>query len=93
MYAWGSNNNGQMGNSIYGLSTTPKLVLSNVVCISCCNDFTMAVTRNDKVYGWGRNNVGQLGVGNHRNKNATQQTLSIETNNINGNNLLHVRRH
>ncbi|KYN37918.1 RCC1 and BTB domain-containing protein 1, partial [Trachymyrmex septentrionalis] len=60
VYAWGSNNNGQMGLFVH---------------ISCCNDFTMAVTRNDKVYGWGRNNVGQLGVGNHRNKNATQQTL------------------
>ncbi|XP_011053149.1 PREDICTED: RCC1 and BTB domain-containing protein 1-like [Acromyrmex echinatior] len=93
VYAWGSNNSGQMNNSIYGLSTTPKLVLSNVVCISCGNDFTIAVTRNGKVYGWGRNNVGQLGIGNHGNKNATQQTLSIETNNINDNNLLHVRRH
>ena len=91
MYAWGSNNSGQMGNSIYGLSTTPKFVLSNVVCISCRNDFIMAVTRNGKVYGWGRNNVGQLG--NYGSKNVTQQTLSMETNNINGNNLLHVRRH
>lgn len=83
MYAWASNNNSQVGNSTNFLSTTPKLVLSNVVCISCGDNFTMAVTRNGKVYGWGSNDFGQLGIDNYGSKNATSPNLSM-TNNICG---------
>ncbi|EGI59879.1 RCC1 and BTB domain-containing protein 1 [Acromyrmex echinatior] len=55
--AWELNNSEQAGNSTYRLPITPKLILSNVGCISCGDNFTMAVTRNGKVYGWGSNDV------------------------------------
>ena len=79
MYAWESNpnNSGQVGNSTYGLSITPKFILSNIGCISCGDNFTMAVTRNGKVYGWGSNDVGQLGINNssfYESKNMLRQT-------------------
>ena len=56
VYAWEPINSGQdiYGMGIYGF---PKLILSNVGCISCGDNFTMAVTRNGKVYGWGSNDV------------------------------------
>ena len=67
VYAWEPINSGQdiYGMGIYGF---PKLILSNVGCISCGDNFTMVVTKNGKVYGWGSNDVGQLGIGNYESK-------------------------
>ena len=84
MYAWESspNNSGQVDNSTYELSITPKLILSNIGCISCGDNFTMAVTRNGKVYGWGSNDVGQLGINNfslYESKNMLRQTSMQRT--------------
>ncbi|XP_011060616.1 PREDICTED: RCC1 and BTB domain-containing protein 1-like isoform X1 [Acromyrmex echinatior] len=70
VYAWESNNSGQVG--IYGF---PKLILSDVGCISCGDNFTMAVKKNGKVYGWGSNDVGQLGIGTYENENMKPQLL------------------
>ncbi|KAG5335514.1 RCBT1 protein, partial [Acromyrmex heyeri] len=75
VYAWESNNSGQVGNSTDGFSITPTFILSNVGCISCGDNFTMAVTRNGKVYGWGSNDVGQLGIGTYESKNMLLQTM------------------
>ena len=57
MYAWKSNNSEQADNNTYRLPITPKLILSNVGCISCGDNFIMAVTRNGKVYDSGNNDV------------------------------------
>ncbi|EGI60746.1 RCC1 and BTB domain-containing protein 1 [Acromyrmex echinatior] len=57
MYAWKSNNSEQAGNSTYRLPITPKLILSNVGCISCGDNFNIAVTRNGKVYDSDNNDI------------------------------------
>ncbi|XP_014471626.1 PREDICTED: RCC1 and BTB domain-containing protein 1-like isoform X3 [Dinoponera quadriceps] len=73
VYAWGQNNCGQVGSGISTNQGSPRLVNSNlagkkVICITCGQASSMAVTENGEVYGWGYNGVGQLGIGNYVNQ-------------------------
>ncbi|EGI62913.1 hypothetical protein G5I_08729 [Acromyrmex echinatior] len=96
--AWELNNSEQAGNSTYRLPITPKLILSNVGCISCGDNFIMAVTRNGKISNMQRNNtffssqmatVSQAGgASNFENKNMTSQLVGIPESLIVGNSLV-----
>ncbi|EFN89650.1 RCC1 and BTB domain-containing protein 1 [Harpegnathos saltator] len=73
VYAWGQNNCGQVGSGISTNQGAPRLVNSNlagkkVICITCGQASSMAVTETGEVYGWGYNGVGQLGIGNYVNQ-------------------------
>ncbi|XP_076757246.1 uncharacterized protein LOC143427199 [Xylocopa sonorina] len=73
VYAWGLNTSGQVGCGIYTSQNSPRKVNNslsgkNVVCISCGDSSSIAVTSNGEVYSWGYNGVGQLGIENFVNQ-------------------------
>ena len=67
VWAWGSNNHGQLGNG----NTTTQLYavrvrsagtpISGIRSISAGSDHNLAITSTGTVLAWGRNHVGQLG--------------------------------
>ena len=63
LWAWGSNNHGQLGDGIGGRSRTPIKVLDDVVSVSAGEGHTMAITSDTVLLAWGNNDYGQLGNG------------------------------
>jgi hypothetical protein len=68
VYAWGSNEFGQIGNGCNDNQLIPIKVKGfnneRVVMISCGVAHSMALTECGHVYSWGWNEFGQLGIGN-----------------------------
>jgi alpha-tubulin suppressor-like RCC1 family protein len=64
VYSWGLNNYGQLGHQIAGEYNCLKpavinaLVGKQVIDISCCKYYCLALTQNGVVYEWGRNIFG-----------------------------------
>jgi hypothetical protein len=96
VWAWGSNNDGQLGNGMTTNSLTPVEVhgfgnvgfLSHIVAISEGTSGSFALQSNGVVWAWGSNIDGQLGIGN-----TTQETTPVKiTGNMvsNGINLVNV---
>ena len=65
VYAWGENNQGQLGlGKISNVSESPqKLSLTNVANIICSKNNSFFITRYGRIYTCGHNNRGQLGLG------------------------------
>ncbi len=69
VWAWGSNNNSNLGNpSVVGPSNVPVPVSnlgpgSGVIALAGGGNFTLALKSDGSVWGWGNNNTGQLGIG------------------------------
>lgn len=79
VFAWGSNDNGQLGDGTTTDRTVPVAVLTDgalagktVVAIAAGEDHSIALTSDGMVYAWGRNTYGQLGDGT-----TTQQTNPV----------------
>ncbi len=83
-YCWGSNNNGQLGNSNTGtnsnvpvaVSTTTGLTDTNVASISVGQYTSCALTTLGKAYCWGGNTYGQLGNGETTTSNVPAAVLT-----------------
>ena len=81
LYAWGRNNYGQLGISIYsyGSASVPMLVRDpngvdisgKAVKVAAGAEFSMVLTTDGYVYSFGRNSKGQLGVARHDSQNPT----------------------
>eukprot|EP01102_Stenamoeba_stenopodia_P009623 TRINITY_DN284_c1_g3_i1.p1 TRINITY_DN284_c1_g3~~TRINITY_DN284_c1_g3_i1.p1 ORF type:complete len:422 (-),score=56.51 TRINITY_DN284_c1_g3_i1:964-2229(-) len=80
IYAWGSNEFGQLGNNSYSESHVPILVAFrgveykiNQLAAGSDHSLALVLTMNESdawnagVLGWGRNDVGQLGLGSNNN--------------------------
>lgn len=69
VYAWGSNDYGQLGQEFEGDSKVPRivkaLVTKTVVQIACGHNHCLALTNAGELYSWGMNQYGQLGFGYH----------------------------
>jgi len=75
VYAWGSNNYGQLGNNSTTESHSPVQVvlptdlvtqttpLTDVVAIAAGGNFSLALTKSGTVYAWGYSGTGALGSG------------------------------
>lgn len=71
VYAWGTNQHGQLGDGTYGLNSpsastaVPQLVggLSNVVAVASGLYHNLALRADGTVWAWGRNYYGQCGIG------------------------------
>ncbi len=85
-YAWGNNNNGQLGNNITSFSSVPVRVCdpstgSNVdtglkaIQVSAGRLFSLAIDQDGNTWAWGNNDNGQLGNGNTRGTNTPQSVL------------------
>lgn len=66
VYAWGNNDNGQLGNENYRNHSTPTLVTGleskNIVAVSAGKRFSLALSEDGKVYAFGLNDSLQLGI-------------------------------
>ncbi len=80
-YAWGYNNNGQLGDNIARNSTAPMLVRDpaspndsskglKATQVSAGNEHSLALGSDGNVYAWGYNGFGQLGDGTSTDRNA-----------------------
>ncbi|MDM8556261.1 choice-of-anchor D domain-containing protein [Desulfococcaceae bacterium HSG7] len=73
VWAYGSNDDGQLGNSSYVSSITPVQVvtnssgtsLTNIIAISAGFAHTIALKENGTVWAWGFNQYGQVGDGSN----------------------------
>jgi len=69
VWAWGRNNNGQLGDGNYGTDkNTPVQVtggLADIVGVAAGGSHTVALKDDGTVWAWGDNGSGQLGDGTH----------------------------
>lgn len=71
VFAWGSNNRGELGNGTENESSLPVQVLSpdgagyltDIIAIAAGNQHTLALQRGGEVWVWGSNGLGELGIG------------------------------
>lgn len=81
-YAWGDNDNGQLGNHTKNDSAIPiELALSDVSAIAAGFNHNLALLKNGSVLAWGRNFSGQLG---NNSKKESQTPVTVD-------NLTHVQ--
>lgn len=66
-WAWGANQNGQLGNGGVDDSSTPLPVtgLNNIIAIASGGSHSLAVSSGGTVWSWGDNGSGQLGNGSN----------------------------
>jgi alpha-tubulin suppressor-like RCC1 family protein/tRNA A-37 threonylcarbamoyl transferase component Bud32 len=87
VYAWGSNDWGQIGNGCNSDQLIPIKVKGfnneRVVMISCGWTHSIALTECGHVYSWGSNDFGQLGIGNTMNSNEPKFVSVIDENKCN----------
>jgi alpha-tubulin suppressor-like RCC1 family protein len=64
LYAWGSNNSGQLGLGHLDDQSQPRAVSlpgnSPCVSVACATSHTLALTADNRVYAWGSNGAGQV---------------------------------
>ncbi len=82
VWAWGRNNNGQLGNSTTTASTTPVQVsgLTDIdsIAVAAGGHHGLAVKSDCTVWTWGRNDYGQLGDGtNTESTTPVQATIDL----------------
>jgi alpha-tubulin suppressor-like RCC1 family protein len=69
VWAWGANNDGQVGNGAVGgnqlaaaeVLRDPETLLTDIVAIAAGQDHSLAVDATGRVWAWGDNDSGQLG--------------------------------
>ncbi len=82
MRAWGSNNNGQLGDGTTTVRLSPVTVmmadgttpLGNIMGISAGYRFSVALSQDGTIWAWGRNDRGQFGNGSTTNSSKPVQT-------------------
>jgi alpha-tubulin suppressor-like RCC1 family protein len=70
LYAWGSNDLGQLGLDDYKDRTIPTLIKSELTfkAIATGPHHSLALDTKGKLYVWGENNYGQLGLGDYKDR-------------------------
>jgi len=63
LWAWGSNQYGNLGDGTTSPRTTPTAVLTNVRAVAVSADSSFAIKEDGTLWAWGRNSSGQLGDG------------------------------
>jgi hypothetical protein len=84
IYAWGKNENGQIGiaNNVDYHMVPTKVHVGNdekIISVSCGFQHSLALTASNRVLGWGDNRCGQLG---YEEEEYFNEPILIETNNI-----------
>lgn len=79
VWAWGSNDNGHLGDGTYTNRTTPVQAsnLSNVTAVAGGDSHSLALKSNGTVWAWGGNWYGQLGNGTYDNSISPVQVSSL----------------
>lgn len=71
VYAWGSGDSGQNGQTSQAVNPVLVSGLSNITMVAAGANHSLALTANGEVYGWGKNTSGQLGNGQSKHVNPT----------------------
>jgi alpha-tubulin suppressor-like RCC1 family protein len=81
VWAWGYNNNGELGNGSNNSSSTPTQAsgLTDVIAIDAGGEHNLALKSNGTVWAWGNNLNGQLG-----NNSTTASYVPIQVPNLVG---------
>ncbi|WP_240416491.1 cadherin-like beta sandwich domain-containing protein [Paenibacillus periandrae] len=79
VWAWGRNNNGQLGNGTTSNSSVPMQVpsLTGIIRIVAGYNFNLALKNDGTVWAWGDNSFGQLGDGTKIQRNSPIQISSL----------------
>ena len=75
LWAWGSNNRGQLGDGTNYDRLAPVKIMDNAVAVSAGRRHTLAVCIQGIVWAWGANQYGQLGDGSTEDKNFPVQVI------------------
>ena len=78
VWAWGNNNNGQLGDGSAASKNTPVQVsgLYSMTAVAAGSGHTVALKNDGTVWAWGNNSTGQLGNGNFTPSNPTPAQVS-----------------
>jgi alpha-tubulin suppressor-like RCC1 family protein len=77
VWAWGQNQEGQLGDGTIYNTNWPKPVLSNVIAIKAGGFHTIALFQDGTVTSWGKNDYGQLGNGD-----TTSSVVPVRASNL-----------
>ena len=79
VYAWGSNQHGQLGHKV-PFSMVPLAVKlpERVTAVAAGMHFSLALGRSGRVYAWGWNGHGQLGLGDTDDRHAAVRIPGLE---------------
>jgi uncharacterized repeat protein (TIGR01451 family) len=80
VWAWGSNNSGQLGDGSWTNRSAPVQVsgLTSVVAVAAGYYFSLAVKSDGTVWGWGDNGAGELGDGTQASSNVPVQVIGLK---------------
>jgi len=81
VWAWGNNNNGQLGDGSATSKNTPVQVsgLSGMTAVAAGSGHTVALKNDGTVWAWGNNSNGQLGDGSAASKNTPVQVNGLSS--------------
>ncbi len=81
VWAWGLNNDGQLGNNTTTTENAPVQVssITGATAVAAGQDHSLALKSNGTVWAWGYNNDGQLG-----NNTTTTEKTPVQVNTITG---------
>jgi alpha-tubulin suppressor-like RCC1 family protein len=82
LYAWGRNNNGQLGDSTATQRNVPVAVTTSgvllgkaITALSTGNDHTVALGSDGRLYAWGWGDLGRIGDGTTANRHSPVEVL------------------
>jgi alpha-tubulin suppressor-like RCC1 family protein len=83
VWAWGANDNGQLGLGDYTSRSSPVQVTalgSNVASLAASGYHTLALKGDGTVWAWGNNWAGQLGLGDTTDRSSPVQVTALGSN-------------
>jgi alpha-tubulin suppressor-like RCC1 family protein len=80
VYAWGSNQFGQLGHQQKRYDTQPSLLElpEKITALAAGTHFSLALAESGNVYAWGWNGFGQLGVNDTRARSIPTKVPSLQ---------------
>lgn len=79
LWAWGTNDSGQLGDGTYENRATPTYVDSGYVAVTAGEYFSLGIKSDGSLWAWGSNAFGQLGQGlasTAKNPDATADSIT-----------------